>query len=285
MHVILPKKIWILWLQGEADMPFVVRNCYSSWKKQNSAYEVTLLTENNISDFIDVDGRILNNPVITKQALSDIIRVLLLEKVGGVWVDATCFCTKPLDDWLPSAMTFDFYAFQKPGVDRLISSWFLASVPKGALISAYKKKVMDYWLKSDIEVQFGGSSGVTDANNKSMQRLRNTDAMSWAFINRFHIEAYIKKTSPYFWFHYLFALVLHSDVKVKEAWFKQNSLSADIPHFLIFKGLNKLVTDDLNQYIDSNSAPLYKLNWRVEEADLEYNCVLNYLFRTQSNEQ
>ena len=143
---------------------------------------------------------------------------------------------------------------------------------------------MDYWLKSDIKVQFGGSSGVTDANNKSMQRLRNTDAMSWAFINRFHIEAHIKKTSPYFWFHYLFALVLHSDVKLKGAWFKQNSLSADIPHFLIFNGLNKLVTDEIKQNIDSNSAPLYKLNWRVEEADLEYNCVLNYLFRTQFNE-
>ena len=282
MMVALPKKIWILWFQGEEEMPYVVRHCFKSWKIHNPEYDIQLLTSQNYTDFIEIEEQILSNGIITKQALSDIVRVFLLDKYGGVWVDATCFCTKPLDAWLPQSMTFDFYAFQKPGVDRLISSWFLASEAKGDFISAYKQKVLNYWMNSNVKKQMGGDVDVSSLNDRTMQRLKKTKGMSWAFVLRFFIEVYIKKKSPYFWFHYLFALILHSNMKMKRAWFEQNSFSSDGPHILIREGLDELITDDIKQVIASNDVPLYKLDWRIDESDLRHDSILQYLFREKN---
>jgi len=39
------------------------------------------------------------------------VRILLLHEFGGIWVDATLLCNRPLDEWLPSTMTEGFFAF------------------------------------------------------------------------------------------------------------------------------------------------------------------------------
>ncbi|OQX73377.1 MAG: hypothetical protein B6D64_13895, partial [Bacteroidetes bacterium 4484_276] len=99
----IPKIIWILWLQGFEDAPDVVKRCLASWKKHNPTWKINLLDETNIKQFIDVHAIIGRNyKEISKQALSDVIRINLLSKFGGVWTDATCFCCKPLDEWLGS---------------------------------------------------------------------------------------------------------------------------------------------------------------------------------------
>ena len=77
--------------------------------------------------------------LIPPAAESDILRLYLLKKYGGVWVDATNLCRRPLDAWLPSAACEGFFAFfpdlQSPehkGVPHIISSAWA-----GWIISVY----------------------------------------------------------------------------------------------------------------------------------------------------
>ena len=124
----VPKIIWFLWFQGIENAPYLVKKCLSSWKKHNPGWEIRFLDDTNVKQYIDIEHIIQkNHRHVSKQVLSDLIRINLLKEYGGVWVDSTCFCCQPLDEWLDSYMSEGFFAFHRPGIDRPISNWFLVA--------------------------------------------------------------------------------------------------------------------------------------------------------------
>ena len=87
----------------------------------------------------------LDRQSVTAASLSDLLRILLLNEYGGIWVDATLFCNRPLDQWLPDLMSEGFFAFAEPGGGRLLSSWFLSAEPGNRLVSGWCKSALEYW--------------------------------------------------------------------------------------------------------------------------------------------
>jgi mannosyltransferase OCH1-like enzyme len=77
--------------------------------------------------------------------LSDVVRVLLLKLYGGLWVDATTFCNKRLDDWLSNYIYEGFFAFNKPRPNRLISSWFIYSEKNNYITHQWFNKIVEYF--------------------------------------------------------------------------------------------------------------------------------------------
>ena len=262
----LPKKIWFLWLQGINSAPVVVKKCYESWIKHNPNWELILVDKNSISEYIPFK---LGN--ITKQALSDILRIHLLAQHGGVWVDATCFCMKPLDDWLYDNMNTGFFAFNKPAPDRMIASWFIASEKYNYLAITYQKMVNSYWAENP-KFTFIEDSGWRFLNKKLFKM--NTQVwFSPLVINTL-------KVYPYFWFHYMFANIYLRLKPFREQWDNTPKISADIPHSLQLAGLLNLLTEEIKNEIDNKNAPLYKLTWKY---DTNYNTegtILAYLLST-----
>ena len=98
-----PRVIWTLWLQGWSSAPEMPRACLESWRNRNPDWIVHALDERTLSNFIPRDRleQILRTPRNEIEALSDRIRIELLSRYGGVWVDATTLCARPLDEWLP----------------------------------------------------------------------------------------------------------------------------------------------------------------------------------------
>lgn len=91
-------KFFVLWWQGYDNMPALVKACYNNLKK-NEGGDVILITKKNISEYIDIPDHIykrLDKGDITFTHFSDIVRVSILPKYGGMWVDATC--------WMPNKM-------------------------------------------------------------------------------------------------------------------------------------------------------------------------------------
>ena len=85
---------------------------------------------------------------------------------------------------------------------------------------------------------------------------------------------------PYFWFHYLFAEVLRQDAACRSMWASSRRLSAGPPHKLQDFGLTREISPALQQDIDSRATPLYKLNWKLDEANLTKNCCFEVLQRS-----
>ncbi len=101
-HVITSERvpIWVCWWQGENQMPELVQVCYKSLHDMMpNICDITLITEKNIDQYIEIPPRIMklfNEGKITLTHLSDAIRVLLINKYGGFWVDATYYFARPL---------------------------------------------------------------------------------------------------------------------------------------------------------------------------------------------
>jgi hypothetical protein len=140
------KELFILWFQGFDNAPEVVKKCLKSWSYYNIDWNINIIDKNNLKKYIKLEEYIdTTNIQINNTALSDIVRCILLFKYGGLWVDATTFCNKSLNDWLPNYINEGFFAFDKPGSDRLISSWFLYSEKNNYIISSWYKSVINYY--------------------------------------------------------------------------------------------------------------------------------------------
>jgi Capsular polysaccharide synthesis protein len=142
-----PKIIWMLWLQGWQLAPRIVQACRRSWEINNPDWDIHYLDRLNVAYLID-NCRVraalddLDQPA---EACSDRLRIALLAQHGGVWVDATTYCLRPLSDWLFEVLESGFFAFDRPGADRLLSSWFLAAKSDNYIVQRWAERTLEYW--------------------------------------------------------------------------------------------------------------------------------------------
>ena len=135
--------IWSCWLQGREHAPWLVEKCLASWEQRNPGWELRCLDQHSLPRYVDFPD--LGGKRITRTSFSDIARILLLNEFGGVWVDATTFCNMPLARWLDARSASGFFAFDRPGDDRRLSSWFLASERYHYLVDRWCAGTLAYW--------------------------------------------------------------------------------------------------------------------------------------------
>jgi hypothetical protein len=140
-----PRVIHLYWDQGLEDAPGLVRLCVRSWEQLHPNWTIRLWDRQAAEEIVDRASL----PVGLKiTPYSDILRTEILRRHGGVWADATVYCTRPLDSWLLQIMCqTDFFALSRPGTDREIASWFLAARPDSAMVEALSRAVARYWSR------------------------------------------------------------------------------------------------------------------------------------------
>ena len=102
------RHIWMLWDKGIENAPLFVNQCYQSWVIKNPDHFVEILNIKEAETLINRND-IINNTIwstMSIQAKSDVIRAFLLWKFGGIWVDASVLCLKPLSDWMNYTQPF-----------------------------------------------------------------------------------------------------------------------------------------------------------------------------------
>lgn len=147
------KKIWVCWLQGEEQMPAVVRKCLAALRANANGHEVIVLSEQNLKEYVTVSPHIYElyrKQVIKPAHFADILRVNLLAQQGGVWIDATLLATAPIsDDWF----TYDFYSIKIQPYGNHISqcrwSVFALGATKGAPLFVNLARAIDSYLASN----------------------------------------------------------------------------------------------------------------------------------------
>jgi len=256
MHNV-PKKIWMLWFQGWDDAPPIVQACVRSWEQHNPDWEIVKLDAENLSSYVDIDW-FMKRKGITVQSKSNIVRIALLQQHGGVWADATCFCTKPLDDWLPEAAKTGYFAFAQPAVDRPISSWFMVAEPGNYLVDQHAKACFAYWRTGPAAPYL---------LVKVFQKL------CWILLDLKQVRLVQRSVRwskrwfgvyAMFVFHYLFQQLLEDDERFAEEWAAASTISADVGHYLFNYGITEPYTQEQVDYIAAASSGVYKLSWRID---------------------
>lgn len=93
--------VFVMWFQGENNMPPIVQKCYESIKKNFTNRKIILITEENLTDYAKLPDFILDkyrSGNITRTHLSDITRDYLLFNFGGTWIDSTVYLSKTITD-------------------------------------------------------------------------------------------------------------------------------------------------------------------------------------------
>jgi glycosyltransferase involved in cell wall biosynthesis len=156
----IPKIIWVYWGQGWDSVPYNIQQCRRSWEYYNPDWDIRLIDDKSLLEYFDIEEwvpgvgeKLINflhkyheiNKKKEMAAKSDIVRINLLKKYGGVWADSTLWCHKPLNEWLPDHTRNGFFGFSRPQPTRLLCSWFLASTPGHYIATSFADKVKEYW--------------------------------------------------------------------------------------------------------------------------------------------
>lgn len=148
------KRVWVFWWQGIENAPVIVRRCYQSIKDNLNEWEVVLITEANYFYYVSFPEHIMqkfNKGLITLTHFSDLLRLELLIKYGGLWLDATVLCTSRI---IPQSITNSdlfVYQTQKPGADghpTIMSSWCIYAKTNNLILMATRKLLYEYWEKN-----------------------------------------------------------------------------------------------------------------------------------------
>lgn len=103
----IPKKIHYCWFGGN-PLPKLARKCIKSWKKHCKGYEIVEWNEKNFD--------ISQAPLYVRQAyemkkwafVSDYVRLYVLEKFGGIYLDTDVEIIKPINIFLNNVAILGF---------------------------------------------------------------------------------------------------------------------------------------------------------------------------------
>lgn len=274
----LEKNIWLFWKQGLDKAPTFVKHNVASWIHFNKEWRVHVLSEANLSQYTDLSLILRENiNIISPAAFSDVLRIHLLHTFGGVWVDATVICLRPLDSWMDIlANDSGFFCFLNRSNDRQLASWFMAAKRNNSLVSALLARLNSYWSQNVF------------ANQKKYRELipelglyLNTSrsaTQGW-----FH-EIVTKglQIYPYFWLHYLHNCVLIEDPACSNIWEQMPKLDAGVPSRYLRRDPLLPVEDQDRLFVAQERVRLLKFDRRKIPDALPSGSIIEFIYNDRS---
>ncbi|MBV2216815.1 MAG: capsular polysaccharide synthesis protein [Diaphorobacter sp.] len=139
----IPRILWSYWQGGTP--PLLVQRCFDHWRRLHPHFEIRILDERGVLRYLPVIPAALDGASAAKRA--DWIRLELLRRHGGIWLDASTILTQPLD-WVlqeqarTGADFVGYYLQQYTSVpDRpVVENWFMAAPPGSPFIEDLQRE-------------------------------------------------------------------------------------------------------------------------------------------------
>ena len=152
--------IWICWWSGFDGAPALVKQCVKSIIKSAGVHPVHLITKNNYKKYLSIPEYMLQKLEKRQMKvahLADYIRVSLLEKYGGLWMDATLFCTETIPE---EYFDMPFFTLKSSWQEsRYLShfQWttFCLGGWKGNVWYSFMREAFEmYWKKAEYAIDY-----------------------------------------------------------------------------------------------------------------------------------
>lgn len=151
--------IWVCWWTGVDSAPALVKKCIESIKKHAGNHSVQIITKDNYGDFINVPGYIMSkvqSATMGYANFSDYLRISLLEKYGGLWLDATIFCSADVPDLCFALPFYTCKSEVKKGTYLSEYQW------TSFCIGGYAHNIFFKFLKDAFEVYWQNNETAVD---------------------------------------------------------------------------------------------------------------------------
>lgn len=145
----LPKEyIFSMWLQGEDQVPEIVKSCWDSIRR-HGAEELVILDAENICNWIELPEGFMERwrrGKIKACHVADLCRVELLWKYGGYWMDATDYMCHPMPDYITQSPFF-MYMGDDEDYSPFIQNCFIRAFAHHPIMGAWREIIRLYWVK------------------------------------------------------------------------------------------------------------------------------------------
>ena len=152
-------KVWFCWIQGMDKAPDLVKACLNSQRKWLHDKEIVIVDGSTWQNHVEIPDYIVEKyrkGLIPQALFSDIIRLELLLRHGGTWIDSTVLCTG--DSYDRAYLDSDLFMFQygrpcDPDYGG-ISNWFITSCTQNRLLTILRDMLYAYWKDHDCALNY-----------------------------------------------------------------------------------------------------------------------------------
>jgi hypothetical protein len=146
--------IWVCWLSGEENAPPLIKACIRSIRNHAGNHPVYVISKKTIENYVELPKIIekrLQQGEMRLVHLTDYLRFALLEKYGGMWLDATIFCSKTIPESCFDIPLFTGKLPEKKGEyisDYQWTSFCMAGWKGNSLFTFFREAAEQYWEKN-----------------------------------------------------------------------------------------------------------------------------------------
>lgn len=139
----IPRIVWAYW--NGREPPLLIQRCFANWRWFNPDFSIRILDDDNLHDYLpDIADRLSQIPVVKR---ADWIRLELLYRYGGIWLDASTILTESLE-WVLSRQQetqsqFVGYYIEAYTADLkcpVVENWFMAAPPLSPFVGGVRKE-------------------------------------------------------------------------------------------------------------------------------------------------
>ncbi len=156
--------IWFCWLQGMEQAPEIVKICYASLCRHLPDREIKVIDGKNWRSYIELPDYIIEKwekGMIPPAHFSDLLRLQLLIRYGGTWIDSTVLCTGLTPQNREATLSFldaDLFLFQytRPGSSQWggIGNWFISACTNNEVLLVLRDMLYAYWRDYDCMIDY-----------------------------------------------------------------------------------------------------------------------------------
>lgn len=144
--------IWICWFQGIEKAPALVNTCVNSVYKHMPDKNIHIITKDNMSEYVTFPPHIIEKwekGIISNTFLSDLLRIELLIKYGGLWLDSTILLTGRIPDYVYRNNIFMYSIMSSHDVTRIFNNFFIYSDKGNEFLVTLRDILYFYWEKEN----------------------------------------------------------------------------------------------------------------------------------------
>lgn len=151
--------IFSSWMQGYDKAPLLVKVCLKSQQRCVKGKKFVLITNENQEDFITLPDYIeekCHKGIIPYACYTDLVRLELLIKYGGTWIDSTVLFTDSHfpKDIIDSDLFLQWYKEDEDGMYKGFSSWFVTAYSNNKLLMIARDMLYQYWKDYDCLIDY-----------------------------------------------------------------------------------------------------------------------------------
>ena len=141
--------IYWCWLQGLNNAPELYKATFNSVKNNCINHNIIIINQTNLYQYIKFPSFILekyNKKIIDNTHFSDLLRLELLIKYGGTWIDASVLITKYDKTFFKN----DLFFFKTVNDSRISgSNWFITAEKESPVLQTTRDLIYEFWRKEN----------------------------------------------------------------------------------------------------------------------------------------